>query len=351
MATTDYNSRQPVRTEADGDVVVFLADPTTPSNRIAIDSSGRIVIKLDDGSGNLITSQVNGTQRALDIGINVAGVQIDPRLIRALTSSDIVTAYQGTPNTIANAWPVKITDGTNTVSVTSTGSVPVTGGAAVGAAPNGSPVSVSGVDGGGLKRIFLTDANGKIQTLLNDTSGNGITSQVNGTQRALDVGINVAGVQVDPRAIRLLTATDVVTANIKDATGTAFSSTNPLPVIVSSSLPGTEVNNYFVSATNVASLGSDNHDYTITASKVFKAKKFTMSASGRIRADVQVSTDGTTFTTIMTVWTSASTPTVQIDMGQMTLSDSGTGSKIRIIRTNEDKQPFGIFSTISGVEV
>jgi len=34
-----------------------------------------------DGSANALTSQVNGAQRALDIGINVAGVQIDPRNI------------------------------------------------------------------------------------------------------------------------------------------------------------------------------------------------------------------------------------------------------------------------------
>jgi hypothetical protein len=43
-----------------------------------------------------------------------------------------------------------------------------------------------------------------------DVNGIGITSQSNGTQEALDIGINVAGVQVDPRQIRTLTATDVV---------------------------------------------------------------------------------------------------------------------------------------------
>lgn len=51
---------------------------------------------MKDGAGNNITSQVNGTQRALDIGINVAGVQVDPRAVRALTSSDTVTIVQPT---------------------------------------------------------------------------------------------------------------------------------------------------------------------------------------------------------------------------------------------------------------
>jgi len=45
-----------------------------------------------DGIGNPITSQSSGSQRALDVGVNVAGVQVDPRAIRALTSTDVVTA-------------------------------------------------------------------------------------------------------------------------------------------------------------------------------------------------------------------------------------------------------------------
>lgn len=60
---------------------------------------------LRDAAGNLITSQVSGSQQALDVGINVAGVQIDPRQIRALTNADVVTAQQGT-----SPWVVSATD-------------------------------------------------------------------------------------------------------------------------------------------------------------------------------------------------------------------------------------------------
>jgi hypothetical protein len=161
-------------------------------------------VKLDDGSGVSITSQASGLQRALDVGINVAGAQVDPRAIRALTGADIVTAAQataanlnatvfqggawtvgigagtavighvivdsgavvssqGTAAAIAGAWPVKLTDGTNTVSVTASGSLLVSGLSAVGVSPSLNPVSVSGVDGGGLKRHILTDATGKIE--------------------------------------------------------------------------------------------------------------------------------------------------------------------------------------------
>ena len=50
---------------------------------------------LRDAAGNLITSQANGSQRALDVGINVAGVQIDPRTIRALVYSTDNVAIKG----------------------------------------------------------------------------------------------------------------------------------------------------------------------------------------------------------------------------------------------------------------
>jgi hypothetical protein len=54
------------------------------------------VVRMEDFSGNGLTSQANGAQRALDVGIDVAGVQIDPRQTRALTSSDTVTVVQPT---------------------------------------------------------------------------------------------------------------------------------------------------------------------------------------------------------------------------------------------------------------
>lgn len=38
-----------------------------------------------DRDGNAISSQTNGSQQALDVGINVSGIQVDPRVIRNLT--------------------------------------------------------------------------------------------------------------------------------------------------------------------------------------------------------------------------------------------------------------------------
>lgn len=93
---SDQDTSLPVRTQTNGDVVAQLVDGTIITQKLAIDASGKITAKLDDASGNGITSQVNGSQQALDVGINVLGVQIDPRQIRALTAADIVTVQQGT---------------------------------------------------------------------------------------------------------------------------------------------------------------------------------------------------------------------------------------------------------------
>lgn len=84
---TDSVNGQGVRTIYAGDVVAKLVDFNTITQGLGIDSAGRVTIKLDDGNGNVVTSQLNGVQRALDVGINVSGVQIDPRLTGQYSST------------------------------------------------------------------------------------------------------------------------------------------------------------------------------------------------------------------------------------------------------------------------
>jgi hypothetical protein len=63
-----------------------------------------------------VTSTAEGTDhQALDIQVYHGGTAINPTAIRALTSSDVVTSAQGTAAAVAGAWPVKVTDGTNSM--------------------------------------------------------------------------------------------------------------------------------------------------------------------------------------------------------------------------------------------
>lgn len=274
----DINSSLPIRTEANGDVAAKIVDGTTPSQALAVDASGKIISKLNDGSGNSVTSQASGGQRALDVGINVGGTQVDPRSIRALTSADVVTAAQGTAASIGGGWPVKPTDGTNSQAYTASGEA----------------------------KVDVTTA--------------------------LPAGTNNIG-----------------KVSIQDSSGSAFSVSNPLPVTIASSFGGTLVNKYNTTAALAAS-SSTNHDYAITSGKTLTAHKFFASASGKIRVDVQTSPDGTTFTTFWTAFNSTATPNVDIELNTLAIQDSGTGSKVRIVITNDDKSAMDVYSTISGTE-
>jgi hypothetical protein len=148
---SDFNSSLPIRTQTNGDVVAQLVDGTIVSQKLTIDASGRLTTKLNDGNGNIVTSQINGAQRALDVGIDVAGVQIDPRSIRALTSADVITANQGTSPWISKDQ----SDG------------PVTPGTAA---------SFSSLIGGQFNTALPTLTNGQQSALQSDSSGRLIVS-------------------------------------------------------------------------------------------------------------------------------------------------------------------------------
>lgn len=285
---SDYNSSLPVRTHNNGDVVAFLADGVTPSQLLAIDASGRVTIKLDDGSGNPITSQVNGAQRALDVGINVSGVQIDPRQIRLLTASDAVSVIQST-----SPW------------VTSVNNLPAT-------------VDTNyGIAGASTLRS---------------------AAQIGNATGAANFNNGATGAQ-----------TLRVAANLAVA-GADVTSLNPVPVILTSTVIGTSINDYNTSAA-LAANASSNHIYTITALKTFQGKKIHASASGKIKAEVRISPDGATYSTIFVSFNSTANPNIDIDMNELVFLESGTGSTIEVIRTNLDLLAQDVYSTISGTEV
>jgi hypothetical protein len=429
----DYDSSLPVRTENAGDVIAKIADATVPSQQLAVDASGRLTVKLNDSAGNGVSSQINGTQRALDVGINVAGVQIDPRDIRALTSSDQVTVIQSTnpwltkdaadgpvaPGAAASfsllaggqynsTLPTLTTGQQAALQVDSSGRLLVissaaitedrnygvvgantlrvasqignaTGAADFGAGATGAQTlrvtanqgtSASAANGwfvrptdgtnnqaftaAGEAQVSITQplpagTNNIGQVEMLDGAGNAITSQVNGTQRALDVGINVAGVQIDPRSIRALTSADVVTAYIKDAAGNAFSAANPLPVVLEEGIPVGTINDYKTAAP-AAGL-TDNHDYTVTAGKTLILEQIESSASGKARMELQIETGVASgvFTTRFVQFNSTATSDMSLVLSAPIAVLAGV--RVRVIMQNRDKATESVYSTICGTEV
>lgn len=313
---SDFNSALPVRTENNGDVAAKIVDSTNPAQGLSVDAAGKIHTKLNDGAGTEITSQVNGAQQALDVGINVAGVQIDPRQVRALTATDVVTAEQGTSPWVVSATDLDIRD-----LVFATDKVDVTG----------SEVSLDATTLAALESITVQNGPGAAAVNIQD-GGNSIT---------------VDAVDLD---IRDLTATsDSVSAHLKDAAGNPFTNLNPLPVTITLDNAGTEVNDEHTSAGNIAVASSDTHDYT--AINTFLLTQIEASASGKIKVEVSVETasGSNTFIKKFTQFNSTANPNTSLVLkAPITVA---TGVRVRVVITNRDQSGFQVYSTIIGQEI
>ena len=137
---------------------------------------------------------------------------------------------------------------------------------------------------------------------------------------------------------------------IQDSNGNAFTTTNPLPITIVDAASGVTIINSEVDALNIAAGSSSNMDYTITASKTLSLKYVMCSGSGRMRFELQTSTDGVTFSRLMVKYNSTSMPNVDFDLSNNYKMVTGSGSKIRIVALNLDHQPFDAHTLFSGSE-
>lgn len=405
---SDFNSSLPVRTENNGDVVVKVGDGTTPSQQLAVDSSGKVTAKLNDGAGNDITSQANGAQQALDVGINVAGAQIDPRDIRALTSSDVVTVDQGTtpwiskdqsdgpvaPGTAAsfaslgagqyNATPPTLADteqaalqldssGKLLVATTSAddhnygtvGASTLRTAAQIGNATGAANFNFGAVGAQTLRAAAqIGNATGAAdfnagstgaQTLRTEANQGASASAANGWFVKPTDGTNSQAYTASSEAkVSVTTALPAGTNNIgkvsiQDSSGAAFSPTNPLYVNIDT-IAGTTICDY-KTASAIAAAASDNHDYTVTAAKTLYLKQIEASASGKIKVEVKVETSAGsgTFLTKFVQFNSSSDPNITIHLEDAIAVAAGV--KVRVTVTNRDLLSEDVYSTICGNEI
>lgn len=278
----DFDSSLPIRTETNGDAAVRVVDGTVTSQALSVDSSGKIHSKLNDGAGTEITSQTNGGQQALDVGINVSGVQVDPRDIRALVNTDIITVEQPTHDNLnLNA-----------------------------------NLQVGDADVADINPVPISDAGGSL------------------TVDAVDLDIR-----------DLVHATDSV--SIGDGTDILGINTDGSINVVVVEDPGTEIVNYNTAAA-VASAATSNHDYTtLAASKLFQVFA---SASGRLKIEVQIETGAATgvFNTIAVGFNSTANPNINLHLAKY--APVSSGARIRVIRTNGDNQSQDLYSTIVAIQ-
>jgi hypothetical protein len=264
-----------------------------------------------------VASQIGNATGAADFGAGAT----DAQTLR-------VTANQGTPGTAANGWFVRPTDGTNSQAYTAAGEAKVTITEPLPAGTNSIGTVVASNFPTTVDTNYGTVGANTIRTAAQIGNATGAADFNNGA--------------TDAQTLRVAANLAVGGANV--------SGTNPVPVSITSALVGTSINDYNTAAA-VAAGGTSNHVYTITSAKTFNGKKIWASASGALKIEVQVSPDGSTYTTKWVGFNSTATPNITIDLDELVFLESGTGSTIRIIRTNEDKKAMDVYSTISGTEV
>ena len=292
---------------------IFNSTPETLTNgqqsAIQLTSSGAVIVSAtlpyDTNYGIVGT---NTLRTASQIGNATGAADFNAGATTAQTLR--VTANQGTPGTAATGWFVRPTDGTNSQSFTAAGEAKV-------------DVTSTFED-----QNFGTVGATTLRVAAVPGNATGIADFNNGATGAqtLRVAANLA----------------VGGANV--------SGTNPVPVSITSTLVGTSINNYNTVASLAAGAVS-NHIYTITTGKTFNGKKIWASCSGALKIEVRVSPDGSTYSSLWVGFNSVATPNISIDLDELVFLESGTGATVEVIRTNQDKKPVDVYSTISGTEV
>lgn len=135
---------------------------------------------------------------------------------------------------------------------------------------------------------------------------------------------------------------------ISDSSGNDFSESNPLWVAQSEN-PGDEIVDYDT-ASAVAKDATDNHDYTVSASRTLLVDEILATASGKMKIEVQLETAAASgvFNTVFVGFNSTSNPNIRIPAKK--ILKQVTGAIVRIIRTNLDNQAQDLYSTIVGIE-
>lgn len=379
----DINSGLPVRSQLPGqanydDVIVKVADGTTASQLLAIDASGRVTIKMDDGAGNPLTSVTNGARQALDTRDQADG-PVTPGAVAAFSmliggqynatlptltdtqqsaiqvdsSGRLLTHISNLPTTVDTNYG---TVGANTIRTASqlgnaTGAADFNFGA--GSAQTLRVASLLGNATGAADFNYGTVGAQTVRTASQIGNATGAASfnygavsaqtlrtasQIGNASGAADFGNGVTGAQ-----------TLRVAANLAVA-GADVSPTNPVPVTITASSPGTPIDAYNT-ASAVAAGATSDHDYTVTALKTLQLEQIEAAASGKMKIEVQVETGVATgvFNTKFVQFNSTSAPNMSIHITPVI--PVAAGVRVRIIRTNKDLLPQDLYSTVGGQEV
>jgi hypothetical protein len=312
---SDFNSSLPVRTETNGDVAAKIVDGTIVSQALAVDASGKISTKTNDGSGVPITSTVVGIHQALDV--NVVSTTAGALDFGASAAAARVAALVGNTTGIADFNYGVV--GAQTLRT---------------ASELGNAAGVIDYNFGvvGAQTIRVASEVG------NSTGAADFNAGATGAQT-----LRVTANQGAPN-----TAANAWPISITNG-GAANSATNPVFVTMDTT-PGTSIND-FKTAVAIAAAGSDNHDYTVTAGKTFYFNQAESSASGKAKMHVEIETGVATgvFTSRFVQFNSTANPNMHVSLNDPIIVAAGV--RVRLVMDNKDLVAEDIYSTISGFEI
>ena len=360
----DFDSSLPVRTENPGDIDINISDSVTPSQKLTVNADGSINTNFASGSAVEITDGTDTLAVNADGSLNAAVTATDLDIRDLTAAQDNVAISDGTDTLAINAdgsintnfaagAQIEITDGTDTLAVNADGSL-------------NAVVTATDLD---IRDLSASQDNVAISdgtdTLAINADGSINTNFAAGAQIEITDGTDTLAVNADGSLNAVVTATDLdirdltsasdsvevlqathdnlnLNANLQVA-DTDVSAANPVPVIVSEDVPGTEIVSYNTSAA-VAASASVNHDYTVSGGTAFTGEEIWASGSGKIKVEVLINGAAS-----WTGFNSTAEPNVRIPLDRM--AKAAAGQVIRITITNRDLAAQDVYSTLTGVEV
>jgi len=343
----DQNTSLPVRTEADEDVVVGVAGDALTALQLIDD-----IVHVDDAAFTAGTDKGTvmmgvATSDSVDAGDKGALAMDTDRNLKVSLEVDNVGIGGGTEYTedVATANPIvgkaimiERDDALSTVT-------PI----------EGDNIGLRGTAEGALwTQDFNSDA-----ILADTTTIAAVDFATETTLDAIKTAVEildniVAGSEAQVDVITLPDVTqsthDNLNANVNiQVADTDVSEANPVPVYVTGAVATNEVNDYDTAA-GVAAAGTDNHDYTVTASSTLLLKQILASASGKMKVELQVGPVASLVSKAV-FFNSTSHPDIEVTFAQpIEVPDTSTGT-VRIIRTNREASAQDVYSTIIGSEV
>jgi len=265
-----------------------------------------------------VASQIGNATGAADFGAGAT----DAQTLR-------VAANQGAPNTLANSWPMQVTDGTNgpvAVTPASTASTATEPALVVALSPN-SPLPA------GTNAIGTVNVSNLPTTL--DTNYGTVgsstirtASQIGNATGAADFNNGATGAQT----LRVAANLAVAGANVTSA--------NPVPVSIVSTTPGTAIQDYHTSA-SLAAGASVTFTYTVVAAHTFNLERIWASSAVQIKA--VVNNNGSPIFAGF-----SSTATRNIDITVISPPTIAAGNTVTVVITNIDLIASDVYCTIEG---